>query len=61
VQKSEDDPATGLVNKITLDIQLPAAFPEKYRAAVIQAAELCKVKKHFEHPPVIEVTTSLHA
>jgi ribosomal protein S12 methylthiotransferase accessory factor len=60
VQKSEDDPTTGLVTRITLDIQLPAGFPEKYRAAVIQAAELCKVKKHFEHPPIIDVTTSLH-
>jgi putative redox protein len=60
VQKTEDDPTTGLVARITLDIQLPAGFPEKYRAAVIQAAELCKVKKHFEHPPAIEVTTSLH-
>jgi putative redox protein len=60
VQKTEDDPTTGLVARISLDIQLPAGFPEKYRAAVIQAAELCKVKKHFEHPPAIVVTTSLH-
>jgi peroxiredoxin family protein len=36
----------GYIDKlqITLDIQLPAAFPEKYQVAVIQAAELCKVK-----------------
>jgi putative redox protein len=59
VQKSEEDPGTGLVSRISLDIQLPAGFPEKYRAAVIQAAELCKVKKHFDNPPTIEVTTSI--
>ena len=60
VQNTEVDTSTGLVTKVLLDIQLPAAFPEKYRAAVIQAAELCKVKKHFEHPPIIDVSTSLH-
>ncbi|MFN2174075.1 MAG: hypothetical protein ACK2UF_21845, partial [Candidatus Promineifilaceae bacterium] len=40
------------------DIQLPPEFPEKYKAAVIRAADQCAVKKHFEYPPQFEVFTS---
>jgi putative redox protein len=58
VQRMEPNPATGMIVKIWLDIQLPPEFPEKYRAAVIKSAEQCAVKKHLEHPPVFEVTTS---
>jgi putative redox protein len=58
LQRMESDPATGLISHVSLDIQLPPAFPEKYRDAVIRSAEQCAVKKHFEHPPVIDVSTS---
>ena len=58
VQRMQSDPATGLVGKIALEIQLPPDFPEKYKAAVIKSAEQCAVKKHLEHPPVFEVTTT---
>lgn len=50
----------GLVEKINLEIQLPPGFPEKYREAVINAAQLCAVKKHLEHPPKFEITTSMN-
>jgi putative redox protein len=49
--------ANGLIERIGLEIQLPADFPEKYRDSVMRAAELCTVKKHLERPPAIEVTT----
>ena len=58
VQRMETDRATGRVGKIALDIQLPPGFPDKYKAAVIKSAEQCAVKKHLEHPPVFEVTTT---
>jgi len=58
LQRMESDPQTGLISRVSLDIQLPPAFPEKYREAVIRSAEQCAVKKHFEHPPVIDVSTS---
>ena len=58
VQRMETDRATGMVGKISLDIQLPPGFPDKYKAAVIKSAEQCAVKKHLEHPPVFEVTTT---
>lgn len=59
VQSAWIDPKTRLVESISLDIKLPKDFPEKYKSAVIRAAEQCKVKKHFEHPPKIQVTTSV--
>jgi len=34
---------------------LPPDFPEKYKAAVIKAADTCSVKKHFLNPPEIQV------
>ena len=58
-QRVETDPVTKMVKKILLDIQLPPDFPEQYKAAVIRAAEQCKVKKHFEKPPVLETRTSV--
>jgi len=58
IQRMQVDPATGLVSKILLDIQLPPEFPEKYKAAVIRSADQCKVKKHFERPPVFEIATT---
>ena len=58
VQSLESNPFTGLVSKVLLDIQLPASFPEKYKQAVIRAADQCAVKKHFENPPSFDVFTS---
>jgi putative redox protein len=57
-QRVFSNPATGMVERIGLEIQLPANFPEKYREAVIQSAQLCAVKKHLEHPPEFEITTT---
>ena len=57
-QRMQSNPATGLVGKIALEIQLPPGFPDKYKAAVIKSAEQCAVKKHFEHPPAFEITTT---
>ena len=40
---------------ITLELVLPDDFPERYRDAVVRAAEGCKVKKLLAHPPAITV------
>jgi ribosomal protein S12 methylthiotransferase accessory factor len=58
VQRMHGDRLTGLIGQIDLEIQLPPDFPAKYRDAVIRSAEQCAVKKHMEHPPVFNVTTS---
>jgi putative redox protein len=58
IQKTEYNKETGLPVNITLDIQLPADFPEKYKSSVINVAELCKVKKTMANPPAFQVITS---
>ena len=58
VQRMHSNMFTGLVGKIDLEIQVPETFPEKYRPALVRAAELCAVKKHFEQPPQFEVFTT---
>ncbi len=45
------------LSKISLVIHLPAGFPEKYRNAVVKAAELCAVKKAIMNPPEFEIRT----
>jgi putative redox protein len=52
----EVDPASGLPARIGLSITLPPGVPEKYRSAVLRAAEHCKVKKVLAAPPNIEVS-----
>lgn len=59
LQSMEYDFNRRLISKVNLDIQLPAEFPEKYRDAVINAANLCAVKKHLLNPPAIEVSSSV--
>jgi ribosomal protein S12 methylthiotransferase accessory factor len=51
---------SGMVEKIELEIRLPPTFPEKYREAAINSAQLCAVKKHLEHAPAFEITTSMN-
>jgi putative redox protein len=43
---------------VTVNIKLPEDFPEKYREAVISAAELCAVKRSIANPPVFKIITS---
>ncbi|MCM2276625.1 MAG: OsmC family protein [Oligoflexia bacterium] len=57
LQAMEEDPATGLVAKISLRIRTPQGFPEQYRESLINAANLCLVKKHLANPPRFEITT----
>ena len=58
IQNTEYDKESGLPVNITLDIQLPADFPEKYKASVISVAELCKVKKSIANPPVFQIIST---
>lgn len=59
IQKTEFSEESGLPVKIVIDIQLPPDFPEKYRASVINVAELCKVKKSIASPPLFEVNATI--
>lgn len=44
---------------VSLEITLPHGFPEKYRDAVVRAANLCTVKKVLMDPPEFTITTVL--
>ncbi len=57
VQRMYNDPFSGMVGKIELEIQVPPSFPEKYRPSLVRSAELCAVKKHFESPPQFNIFT----
>jgi ribosomal protein S12 methylthiotransferase accessory factor len=52
------DPTVGLITRIDLDLTLPDGFPEKYESAIVNAMNLCTVKKHLHQPPEFAITTS---
>ena len=58
IQTMEFDEIKKVPGVISIDIQLPSGFPEKYREAVVNAAELCLVKKTISSQPEFKVITS---
>ena len=60
IQTMEYNQETRLIGSIKLEIKLPADFPEKYKDAVINSANLCTVKKHLLNAPEIKVTAVLN-
>ncbi len=46
---------TRMIEKVTIEVQLPQEFPEKYKDALVRSAELCAVKKHLNNPPEFEI------
>ena len=54
---AERDETGKRVSRIRIEISLPPGFPEKYRDAILRAADQCKVKRHIIEPPEFEVTT----
>ncbi len=61
VERINNDPLTGMVETIGLEIQVPPTFPEKYRDSLIRSADLCAVKKHLEKPPKFDISTKVMA
>jgi putative redox protein len=45
------------LEKVKIAIQLPEGFPEKYKKAVLRAADMCSVKKAIMNPPEFEMVT----
>ncbi len=56
IQRNEK---THIIENIYINVVLPPDFPEKYKASVIRAAELCTVKKTIENPPEFHVTAEI--
>jgi len=44
-----------LIDKVTITVDLPAGFPEKYRFALIKAIDHCTVKANILRPPQFEI------
>ena len=53
----ERSPETTLIVLIRIAMTPPPGFPEKYRTAIVRAADQCTVKKHLVDAPSIEVVT----
>jgi putative redox protein len=50
-QSLEYDQVKRMIGKISLEIHVPADFPDKYHDALVTTASLCAVKKHL-HPDI---------
>jgi putative redox protein len=61
IMRMEKNPETKLIGKITIEIQLPAEFPERYKRAIIKAVDTCTVKAHLLKPPAIEIALQASA
>lgn len=57
-QEMEWDAATHRLTQVRLDIHLPPGFPEKYKEAVIRAADQCAVKRTITNPPEFIIRTT---
>ncbi|PWB72741.1 osmotically inducible protein C [candidate division GN15 bacterium] len=49
------------IGRIEIAIEVPPSFPDKYRDAVVNAANLCAVKRHIQDPPEFDVKTVVTA
>ena len=59
VMKTEKNPESKRIEKISIEIQLPPEFPEKYKSAVIKAVDTCTVKAHILNPPQFETEVKI--
>jgi ribosomal protein S12 methylthiotransferase accessory factor len=55
VQTIMRNDTTHRVEKMNIDIVLPPNFPEKYKSAIVKAAQSCSVKKFLDAPPEIQI------
>jgi putative redox protein len=58
IQTMEFDEEKKVPSLFRLNIQLPSGFPEKYKEAVMNAAELCLVKKTINNRPEFQIITT---
>jgi len=61
IQRTERDAQSKMISRVSIEIRLPADFPDKYKNAVVKAAELCAVKKHLGRPPSFDISAVKNA
>jgi len=54
IERNEE---TRRLEQVSIVLQLPDGFPQKYRTAILRAAEQCSVKKALQDPPEFILTT----
>jgi len=59
LMRTERNPETKMIEKISIEVKLASDFPEKYKKAVIKAVDGCPVKAHIFKPPSFEVTAKI--
>jgi ribosomal protein S12 methylthiotransferase accessory factor len=57
VQTMDRSEETHMITNVSLRIELPKEFPDKYKAPLIRAVDLCSVKKHIMNPPEFTIET----
>jgi putative redox protein len=59
VMKTEKNPESKRIEKISIEIQLPPEFPEEYKSAIIKAVDTCVVRLHIQNPPQFETEAKI--
>jgi putative redox protein len=59
IMRMEKNPETKMIAKISIELQLPPEFPEKYKNAVIRAVDQCSVKAHILKPPAFSIEAKI--
>ncbi len=59
IQHHEARAMTNMIGKVTLEIQVPPSFPQRYLKTLEKVAAQCAVKKHLENPPEFATTTTV--
>ena len=54
LQRLYQDPETGVLGRVELDIEVPPGFPEKYRDALVRVVDQCSVKRAIQAQPQFE-------
>jgi len=57
MQRNFFDDTGSRLERVELEIALPADFPDKYRGALVKAVEGCKVKRTLASPPETSLVT----
>ncbi len=52
---AERGEASKMIDKVTVHVDLPQGFPEKYRLALTKAVDHCTVKAHILRAPQFEI------
>ena len=59
LMRTEKNPETKMIEKVSIEIRLPEEFPEKYKLAIIKSVNSCPVKAHILKAPTVEVEAKI--